>query len=99
VAVTGAGDWVERLARFEVNLSRKGKQMAQGRGSGVLGSPLSALRHLNELVSDPAYGPPLAAGEIITTGTLTMALPVAPGERWVADPVGIPLPSISATTT
>jgi 2-keto-4-pentenoate hydratase len=25
---------------------------------------------------------PLAAGEVVTTGTLTPALPIKPGERW-----------------
>ena len=32
--------------------------------------------------------PPLAAGEIVTTGTLTRALPVAPGETWSTEPFG-----------
>jgi 2-oxo-3-hexenedioate decarboxylase len=29
--------------------------------------------------------PPLAAGDIVTTGTLTRARPVAPGETWTAE--------------
>jgi len=29
--------------------------------------------------------PPLAAGEIVTTGTITDAWPVASGETWSAD--------------
>ena len=33
------------------------------------------------LARDPA-NPPLAAGEIVTTGTLTRAFPAAPGEPW-----------------
>jgi 2-oxo-3-hexenedioate decarboxylase len=99
VPVGDASDWIERLARFEVKLSRNGEVVANGRGSDVLGSPLSALRHLNELVADPAYGPLLGAGEIITTGTLAMALPVEPGETWTADPSGIEMPSVSVRTT
>lgn len=98
VPVASGSDWVDRMANFEVALTRDGEMVAQGRGADVLGSPLSALRHLNELVADPAYGPPLAAGEIITTGTLTMAMAVVPGESWTADPVGIPLPPIAAMT-
>ena len=36
------------------------------------------------LAGQPQF-PPLAAGEIVTTGTLTDAWPVAPGEIWASD--------------
>ena len=29
--------------------------------------------------------PPLAAGELVTTGTVTDAWPVAPGDTWSSD--------------
>jgi 2-oxo-3-hexenedioate decarboxylase len=32
----------------------------------------------------------LAAGEIITTGTLTAALPIRPGEEWTSRYEGLP---------
>jgi 2-oxo-3-hexenedioate decarboxylase len=32
--------------------------------------------------------PPLAAGEVVTTGTLTPARPVAPGETWSTELMG-----------
>jgi 2-oxo-3-hexenedioate decarboxylase len=35
--------------------------------------------------------PPLAAGEIVTTGTLTRAMPIRPGETWSTSLHGIPL--------
>jgi len=35
--------------------------------------------------------PPLAAGEIVITGTLTDAHPVAPGETWRTEISGLPL--------
>ncbi len=47
--------------------------MERGQGSNVLGGPLSALRHLVELLARDPHNPPLQAGEIITTGTLTRA--------------------------
>jgi 2-oxo-3-hexenedioate decarboxylase len=43
---------------------------------------------------DP-INPPLAAGEILSTGTLTKATPVAAGEPWSATPVGIALDTIT----
>ena len=36
--------------------------------------------------------PPLSAGEIVTTGTLTRALAVGPGETWSTELSGISLP-------
>ena len=35
--------------------------------------------------------PPLAAGELISTGTMTDAHPVAPGETWRTELSGLPL--------
>jgi hypothetical protein len=45
------------------------------------------------LAADPV-NPPLAAGEIVSTGTLTKAMPVFPGETWTAAPKGIALDAI-----
>jgi 2-oxo-3-hexenedioate decarboxylase len=45
------------------------------------------------LATDPV-NPPLAAGEIVSTGTLTKAMPVAPGETWTAAPNGTALDAI-----
>ena len=54
-------------------------------GANVLGSPGLALGFLARTVAgQPRFDPP-AAGEIITTGTVTNAWPVAPGERWTSD--------------
>jgi 2-keto-4-pentenoate hydratase len=38
--------------------------------------------------------PPLAAGEIVTTGTLTRAFPVSPGETWTTELTGAALDGI-----
>ena len=48
----------------------------------MLDGPLSALRHLVDLLASDSLNPPLSAGEIVTTGTLTRAYPVRPGETW-----------------
>jgi 2-keto-4-pentenoate hydratase len=40
---------------------------------------------------------PVREGEIVTTGTLTDALPVAPGETWSTSLDGISLPGLSIT--
>jgi len=41
------------------------------------------------LAGQPQFAP-LEAGEIITTGTLTAALPIRPGETWSSSYEGLP---------
>jgi 2-oxo-3-hexenedioate decarboxylase len=79
------------LPTFPVQLFRAGELIEQGSGANVLGSPLNALAHLRDTLAAQPDSPPLAAGEIVTTGTLTDAQPVAPGETWTSryDQLGI----------
>jgi len=46
------------------------------------------------LANDP-HNPPLCAGEVVSTGTLTIAMSVKPGERWTTKAAGIPLEDIT----
>jgi 2-oxo-3-hexenedioate decarboxylase len=39
--------------------------------------------------------PPLAPGELISTGTITDAHPVRPGETWSTRLEGLPLPGMT----
>ena len=85
---------IKALADFNVALSCNGKVMDRGRGANVLDSPLSALRHLVDVLDMDPFNPPLRAGEIITTGTLTRAFPVAAGETWSTAIEGIALEGV-----
>ena len=87
--------WLIELSTFEVELCCDGKEVARGGGSLVLGSPLKALRHLVELLANDHLNPPLGAGEVISTGTLTLAPPIKPGERWTTKVSGIPLEEVA----
>jgi len=84
-------EWPRELSTFKADLYCDGKLVQRGGGSFVLDSPLNALRHLAGLLANDPDNPPLAPGEIISTGTLTPAMPVKPGERWTTTVVGIPL--------
>ena len=65
---------------------RKGNQVVdQGIGANVLDSPLLSLAFLVEILAEQKESPPLEAGEIVSTGTLTDAHPVQAGERWSTD--------------
>ena len=57
--------------------------VAEGRGANALGDPRLALAWLaNEL---SGLGITLAAGQVVTTGTCVVPMPIAPGVEVVAD--------------
>jgi 2-oxo-3-hexenedioate decarboxylase len=90
-----AEGWLAALSRFEISLYRNDELVDRGQARNVLDGPLSALRHLNDLLAADRHNPRLAAGEIITTGTVTRAFPVAPGETWRTELHGLDLPPMT----
>src|SRR5262245_42240822 len=91
--------WLSALTRFEISLYRDGALTDRGQAVNVLDGPLSALRHLNDLLAKDPHNPPLAAGEIVTTGTVTRAFPVRPGETWHTELHGLDLPGLTIRFT
>ena len=63
----------------------------------MLGSPLLAFAHLAEVLAQDSSIEPVRAGEIVTTGTLTVPQAVTSGETWHCELDGIDLPSLSIT--
>jgi 2-oxo-3-hexenedioate decarboxylase len=90
-----AEDWSRTLSTFEIDLKRDGTVVDHGRATNVLDGPVSALRHLVDILVRDQVNPPLAAGEIVTTGTLTRALPVSASETWTTELTGVGLDGIS----
>lgn len=78
-------------------LRKGGKAVDEGVGANVLDSPLFALAHLVELLAIQPDFEQLHAGEIVSTGTLTDAHPVAPGETWSTAFEGLPLAGLEVT--
>ena len=74
-----------RLPLFELELRRGDALVDRGVGANVLDSPALALVHLARVLALQPQFPALVAGEIVTTGTVTDAWPVAPGETWRSD--------------
>lgn len=96
VAVNRLGaDPITTLESFTVALSRGGEALETGKGANVLGGPLAAVAHLIAALGESPGYPPLQAGEMVTTGTLTAAYPIHPGERWSTALEGIALPGLS----
>ena len=95
VTAGNAREWLGRLSSFEVELSRNGAVIDCGHARNVLGGPLSALRNVVEVLAHDKINAPLAAGEFITTGTVTCAFPIARGEVWSTEISGAPFQGLT----
>ena len=73
------------LPRFTLTLSHGERVVDRGVGANVLDSPALALVHLARVLASQPAAAPLAAGEFVTTGTVTDAWPVRPGQTWSSD--------------
>jgi 2-oxo-3-hexenedioate decarboxylase len=87
------------LPAFALTLKRGDTVIDTGTGANVLDSPALALAHLAHVLAGQPGMPPLAAGEVITTGTITDAWPVLPGEIWTSDYGALALPGLELTLT
>jgi 2-oxo-3-hexenedioate decarboxylase len=95
VPVASIPDCAKRLRECRLTLRKGNAVAAEGSGADVLESPLRAMAHLVEVLAGMPQFPPVAAGEVVTTGSLTSALLVAPGETWSTTLSGIALPGLS----
>jgi 2-oxo-3-hexenedioate decarboxylase len=73
--------------------------MDRGKAENVLGSPLSALRHFVRGLAEWDVGWGVKPGDLVTTGTITRAFPIRPGERWSTEVRGLPLDGIALSFT
>jgi len=95
IAPADRSRWFDVLHRFEIDLLRNGEVVERGRAANVLDGPLSTIVHLLAVLAADRVNPPLQAGEIVTTGTLTDAYPVFAGEHWETRPIGLPVAGLS----
>lgn len=70
------------LAALTVELRRDGERVDQGVASIVLDGPLNALRLWVDAMAAQPQRWPIGAGDVVTTGTVTDAWPLVPGQRW-----------------
>jgi len=79
-----AADWrAMNLTEHPAAATIPGKEAHHGTGANVLGDPRLALAWLvNELSS---LGLTLEAGQVVTTGTCVVPIPIAPGDHVTAD--------------
>jgi 2-keto-4-pentenoate hydratase len=88
-----------QLEQFSLELFCHATSREKARGSNVLGSPLLAMAHLTNVLAVQPGALPVQAGEIVTTGTITKAYAIQPGETWRTTVHGIALPGLSIEFT
>ncbi|WP_170770854.1 2-keto-4-pentenoate hydratase [Ruegeria lacuscaerulensis] len=79
--IAATHDVLTGLAEVPLVLFKGAEAIESGKGENALGGPIEVLAHLVSLLSQADQ---LQAGELVTTGTLTDAWPVSPGEEWSA---------------
>ncbi|HJZ76597.1 MAG TPA: fumarylacetoacetate hydrolase family protein [Vicinamibacterales bacterium] len=89
---------VEKLPSFKATLLKNGEVAEEGSGKNSLRSPALCLAELAAAVSRQPDADPLAAGELISSGTLTTSLPIAAGETWRAEVEGLDLAPLTLRT-
>jgi 2-keto-4-pentenoate hydratase len=70
------------LTREQVAVEIDGQQVAAGTGAAVLGHPVRALTWLADALAE--RGETLAAGDLVSTGSITRPIPIEPGQRVTA---------------
>ena len=73
---------VENLAALTVRLSKDGALVEEGYGKNALRNPALCLGELASAIAARQEMEPLTAGELVSTGTMTAAHPIAAGQRW-----------------
>jgi 2-keto-4-pentenoate hydratase len=88
-----------QLHDCELSLRHNESVVARGTGANALDHPAMALAHLANVLACQPEAEPLEAGEIITTGTLTPAMPIRPGETWRSTYDGVALSGLTVVFT
>ena len=95
---TGAiPELADQLSRFTVRLSRDGDVVAEGSGRNSLRSPALCLGELQAAIARQPEATPLAAGDFVSSGTLTESQPIAAGQSWRVEVEGIDLAPLTLT--
>jgi 2-oxo-3-hexenedioate decarboxylase len=93
------GQLVDDLPRFRVRMLKNGELVEEGSGKNSLRSPALCLAELGGAIVRRFPTEPLAAGEIISTGTLTAGHLMENGDVWTAEVTGLAVPSLTLRLT
>jgi 2-oxo-3-hexenedioate decarboxylase len=82
VDVAGWSTLAADLAALQLQLHCDSKKCDEGQGQVVLDGPLHALQHWLAAMAQHTPQWRVAAGDVVTTGTITDAWPLLPGQTW-----------------
>ena len=95
VTPVNAASLAAQLATFKLKLFRNDTFVEEGGGYMVLKNPALALGEFAAALSRSPWAEPLRAGELVTTGSLTTPMLIAPGETWRSEPDGLPVAALT----
>ena len=90
---------MEELPRVKVRMKKDGELIEEGSGKNSLKSPALCLAELGAAIAKRFPSQPLAAGEIVSSGTLTAGHLTGKGDQWTVEVEGISLPSLTLRLT
>jgi len=88
---------LDDLPRFKVRMLKSREFVEEGSGKNSLRSPALCLAELASAVAKRSPNEPFAAGEIISTGTLTAGHAMKKGDVWTAEVTGLAVPALTLT--
>ena len=91
----GIAALADALASFKLRVSRNDEFVEQGSGRNSLRSPALCLAELAGAVLRETPQDPLAAGSLVSSGTLTTGHRIQRGETWSVAAEGLPVPGLS----
>ena len=86
---------VDDLPRFKLRMLKNGEFVEEGSGKNSLRSPALCLAELASAIVKRFPTEPLAAGEIVSTGTLTAGHLMEKGDVWTAEVSGLAVPPLT----
>lgn len=95
VGAEGVDALADQLAALKIVLEKNGQLVEEGFGKNALRSPALCVGELASAIAAQSGAEPLRASELISTGTLTNAQPIAAGEPWTVRAEGLDLQGLS----
>jgi 2-keto-4-pentenoate hydratase len=96
VTAANISEFVVQLPKFKVRLLKDGQLIEEGSGRNSLRSPALCLAELASAIAQQDRAE-LAAGDLVSSGTLTEPTPIQAGGTWTASVEGIDLPTLALT--
>jgi len=96
VTASNISELAEQLPKFKVRLLKDGQLVEEGSGRNSLRSPALCLAELASAMAKNG-AESLAAGDLVSSGTLTESTPIQAGATWTASVEGIDLPALTLT--